>query len=241
MTVRPCDCLCTWCRYTRTRLLRTRWTTRCVPPCVSSICIVFWLARISIWLVFADIHACACTELTLCQQANNPRANMVDYVAFWFETKYGLAAVAQEAASRLAGGVLSFSRAKNLYCRRVCLAAAHPASTPQAFVVVIASPQGGPSPMCVAPQFARLWRLTSPISDDGCDAYLSLLGRLHAMKGGAGDIVYSTDGLQMLVGSAVHFFTCNTTTSAPRWLSLAASHPPPCPPVVACRWWSDWR
>ena len=57
--------------------------------------------------------------------------------------------------------------------------------------------------MCVAPQFARLWRLTSPISDDGCDAYLSLLGRLHAMKGGAGDIVYSTDGLQILVGSAV--------------------------------------
>ena len=121
---------------------------------------------------------------------------MVDYVAFWFETKYGLAAVAQEAASRLAGGVLSFSRAKNLYCRRVCLAAA-------SFVVVIASPQGGPSPMCVVPQFARLWRLTSPISDDGCDAYLSLLGRLHAMKGGAGDIVYSTDGLQILVGSAV--------------------------------------
>ena len=94
--------------------------------------------------------------------------------------------------------------------------------------------------MCVAPQFARLWRLTSPISDDGCDAYLSLLGRLHAMKGGAGDIVYSTDGLQILVGSVVYFFTCNATTSAPRWLSLAASHPP-CPPVDACRWWSDWR
>ena len=174
------------------------------PLCVLHFSHLLRLACTDIDLARVCCHKRLCLpELSLCQQANNPRANMVDYVAFWFETKYGLAAVAQEAASRLAGGVLSFSRAKNLYCRRVCLAAAHSASTPQASVVVIASPQGGPSPMCVAPQFARLWRLTSPISDDGCDAYLSLLGRLHAMKGGAGDIVYSTDGLQILVGSAV--------------------------------------
>lgn len=48
-------------------------------------------------------------------------------------------------------------------------------------------------------QFARLWRLVEPISDDGCDQYLSLLSKLTAMKGGAGDMVPSADGLQCLV------------------------------------------
>jgi hypothetical protein len=48
-------------------------------------------------------------------------------------------------------------------------------------------------------QFARLWRLVEPISDDGCDQYLSLLSKLTAMKGGAGDLVPSADGLQCLV------------------------------------------
>ena len=53
-------------------------------------------------------------------------------------------------------------------------------------------------------QFARLWRLVEPISDDGCDQYLSLLSKLAAtaMKGGAGDLVPSADGLQCLVSPA---------------------------------------
>jgi hypothetical protein len=57
----------------------------------------------------------------VCCQVSNPHATMIDYVSFWFETKYGLATVAQEAAAKLAGGVMFFRRSNNAYCDRVRL------------------------------------------------------------------------------------------------------------------------
>ena len=52
-------------------------------------------------------------------QVNNPRADMLEYVSFWFETKYGLPAVAKDAASKLASIAMHF-RKENQYCAWVC-------------------------------------------------------------------------------------------------------------------------
>jgi hypothetical protein len=40
---------------------------------------------------------------------------MLEYVSFWFETKYGLPAVAKDAASKLASIAMHF-RKENQYC-----------------------------------------------------------------------------------------------------------------------------
>ena len=50
-----------------------------------------------------------------------------------------------------------------------------------------------------ATQFCRLWYLDNPVSEVGCDLYLSLLSKLYDLRANPSDMIMSTDGLRCLV------------------------------------------
>ncbi len=57
--------------------------------------------------------------------------------------------------------------------------------------------------VCTVMQFARLWHLYEPLSEEECDDYLSILSKLQEIKGGPGEVITSPEGLQVLVSPSL--------------------------------------
>lgn len=138
-------------------------------------------------------------------QVNNPRADMLEYVSFWFETKYGLPAVAKDAASKLASIAMHF-RKENQYCAWVSARLAllrHLCPCPGSYHCGNMGRLGACAVLrsCGfdATQFCRLWYLDNPVSEVGCDLYLSLLSKLYDLRANPSDMIMSPDGLRCLV------------------------------------------
>ena len=138
--------------------------------------------------------------------------------------RYGIDKVCSDHLRRMASAVMYF-KDTNVYCAKV----------PDAMLCRMASPFVVHACICGPPlwfQFASLWRLSvdSLATDEDCDNYLSVYSRMHGLSTGPNDIVYSTDGAQILVREAV-CTACAHGVCGEASLSVLS---------VALRLWSDW-